>query len=181
MSRLLVMQQAVPELCGKSAMVSIPAEAAASNPQTAPAETFVPSRGDSVCRAGIMRLAAQARKYHLGMVFATQNPREIENTIIGNCSTHFYGKANSSTAIAVIREQIALRGGTGQDVPTLKRGQFYAYNADLGLQAPAKLQVPMCLSEHPKNPLTEETILQLARDSARQRVSLEGTVKPGKR
>jgi hypothetical protein len=130
------------------------------------AKDFVPSRGDSVCRAGIMRLAAQARKYHLGMVFATQNPREIENTIIGNCSTHFYGKANSSTAIAVIREQIALRGGAGQDVPTLKRGQFYAYNADLGLQAPAKLQVPMCLSAHPKNPLTEETILQLARDSA---------------
>jgi hypothetical protein len=132
------------------------------------AKDFVPSRGTSACASGVRRLAAQARKYHLGMVFATQNPREIENTIIGNCSTHYYGKASSPAAADVIREQISLRGGNGQDVPTLPRGQFYAYNADIGMAAPTKLLIPMCLSEHPKNPLTEEEIIQRARSAATQ-------------
>ncbi len=109
-----------------------------------------------------MRLTAQARKYHLGVVFATQHPREIENSLIGNCSTHYYGKANSPAAIETIREQIALRGGRGDDVPTLPRGCFYVYNADAELRAATKVRIPLCLSHHPANPLTEEDILQRA-------------------
>ena len=103
------------------------------------AKDFVPSQASTVCKPSLMRLAAQGRKYHLGMVFATQNPKEMENTIIGNCSTQFFGKAGSPEAIRVVRDQIQLRGGTGEDVPTLPKGTFYVYNADAGMGAPVKL------------------------------------------
>ena len=34
------------------------------------------------------RWAAQARKYGLGMIFATQLPKGIDNRIVSNCTTH---------------------------------------------------------------------------------------------
>ena len=95
-----------------------------------------------------MRLTAQARKYHLGVVFAAQNPREIENTIIGNCSTQYYGKASSPAAINTIREQLSSRGGSGDDIGRLKKGVFYVFNADANMRAPTKVRIPLCLSHH---------------------------------
>lgn len=126
------------------------------------AKDFIPSRGDTACKGSLMRLTAQARKYHLGLVFATQNPRELENTIIANCSTHFYGKANSPAAVDTIKEQIQLKGGSGSDIPTLPRGNFYVYNADADMKQPTKVLVPLCLSHHRADPLEEEEILRRA-------------------
>jgi GTPase SAR1 family protein len=126
------------------------------------AKDFVPSQGSTTCKASLMRLAAQARKYHLGVVFATQNPKEIENNIISNCSTQYFGKAGSPEAIKVVRDQIQFRGGCGDDVPALPRGTFYVYNADAKLSSPVKVRIPMCLSHHRANPLEEQEILRRA-------------------
>ncbi|NLY00346.1 MAG: ATP-binding protein [Rhodopirellula sp.] len=137
------------------------------------AKDFVPSGGSTACKPSLMRLAAQARKYHLGLVLATQNPREIENTMIGNCSTHYYGKAGSPAAIQVVREQIHLRGGSGDDVPALPKGTFYVFNSDAKMAAPVKVRLPMCLSHHWPNPLDEPEILRRAAAS-RQLVDRRG-------
>lgn len=141
------------------------------------AKDFVPSQKASACKPSLMRLTAQARKYHLGLIFATQQPREIDNALVGNCSTHYYGKANSPAAIDTIRDQISLRGGSGNDVATLERGSFYVYNADAELRAPTKVRVPMCLSHHRKNPLADEEILALA-EVGRKQIAARATVQP---
>ncbi len=112
------------------------------------AKDFVPSVRSSPCRASLERLAAQARKYHLGLVFATQNPKEIANTIIGNCSTHYYGKNSSPAGQDVIRQQIKNRGGDAADIGSLPQGVFYFHNADMGLKKPIKLKTALCLSRH---------------------------------
>jgi GTPase SAR1 family protein len=135
------------------------------------AKDFVPATSASTCKESLTRLTAQARKYHLGLVFATQNPREIDNKIIANCSTHYYGKVNSPAAIEVIRDLIRQKGGSGDDIPRLPRGQFYVHNADAGLSSPAKVVVPLCLSRHPDNPLDEAAIMAKARAS-RARIKL---------
>ncbi len=129
------------------------------------AKDFIPSRGGSACKSSLMRLTAQARKYHLGVVFATQNPKEIESAVVGNCSTHYYGKANSPQAIDVIKDQIRAKGGDGSDIAKLTSGRFYVYNADAGLASPAKVMVPMCLSQHPINPLTTDEVISRAANS----------------
>lgn len=131
------------------------------------AKDFVPSRGLTPCKASLQRLAAQARKYALGVIFATQNPREIENTIIGNCSSQFYGKASSPAAQDTIQAQLRQRGGAGDDIGRLQRGQFYFHNADLGMSQPAKLHTPLCLSDH--QTLEEADILRLA-SASRERM-----------
>ena len=129
---------------------------------------FVPSQKASVCRESLVRLVAQARKYHLGLVFATQNPKDIDHRIVANCSTHFYGKVNSPAAIETVRGLIRAKGGSGDDVPRLSRGQFYVHNADADIAIPIKVLVPLCLSRHPSSPLDEASILAKASESRRR-------------
>lgn len=127
------------------------------------AKDFVPATQATVCRESLLRLVAQARKYRLGVVFATQNPKDVDHRIISNCSTHVYGKMNSPAAIATVRDLIQLKqGGSGDDVSTLPRGRFYIHNADSELARPTKVVAPLCLSHHPDSPLDEPAVLAKA-------------------
>ena len=124
------------------------------------AKDFIPAIQTVACRSSILRLSAQARKYGLGLIFATQAPKSIDHNVIANCSTQFYGQANSPAAIEVIKEQIRQRGGSGDDVARLGTGRFYLYTE--GMQAPVKIKTEMCLSHHPPTPLDEAGVLQRA-------------------
>jgi DNA helicase HerA-like ATPase len=127
------------------------------------AKDFVPSTQSTPCKASLNRLVAQARKYGLGLIFATQAPKSIDHNIIANCSSQFYGQANSPAAIAVIQEQLRQRGGSGQDIARLDKGQFYAVSEDL--TTPTKIVTPLCLSYHPPAPLDELEVLNRAKAS----------------
>ena len=59
------------------------------------------------------------------MVFATQTPKAIDNKIVSNCTTHFYGKMNSPATIEAARELIAVKGGHADDIASLNSGVFY--------------------------------------------------------
>jgi hypothetical protein len=141
------------------------------------AKDFLPGQSSTACKGALMRVVAQARKYGLGVVLATQNPREMENTIIGNCSTHFYGKASSPAAIQTIEGEIRNRGGSATDVGTLQTGTFYVYNADTELKAPVKVRTPLCLSRH-AGPLTREEVLERARKSREVVQRLATVIRP---
>jgi DNA helicase HerA-like ATPase len=80
------------------------------------AQNFAPSQAGTACKASALSLAAQARKYGLGMIFATQLPKGIDNRIVSNCTTHFYGRMNSPTTIETTRELMAAKGGTAEDI-----------------------------------------------------------------
>ncbi len=108
-----------------------------------------------------MRLAAQARKYGLGLIFATQAPREIHNSIVTNCSTSFYGKGNAPAVINAIKELLQNKGAPGDDVARLAQGQFYVHNADI-TRTPVKVATNLCLSHH-REPLAPQSIAELAR------------------
>jgi DNA helicase HerA-like ATPase len=124
------------------------------------AKDFLPSGKAVPSREPLLRLAAQARKYGLGLVIATQAPKSIDHQVIANCTTHLYGRANSPAAIEVIQEQLRQRGGGGTDVPRLPPGRFYVYSE--GYQAPVKISVPLCLSHHAATPLDADAVLARA-------------------
>jgi len=127
------------------------------------AKDFIPAVNRSACRESFMRLAAQARKYGLGLVFATQAPKDIHNAIVSNCSTSFYGKGNSPTVINAIKELLKNKGGHGDDVARLGQGQFYVHNADV-TPAPIKVGTRLCLSWH-REPLTPDAVADRACDT----------------
>jgi hypothetical protein len=127
------------------------------------AQVFAPSQAATACKDSTIALAAQARKYGLGMLFATQVPKNIDNKIINNCTTHLYGKMSSPASIQATLDLIQSRGGAGNDIGTLKTGQFYL--ATEGMAAPERIKTTLCLSHHPSAPLTPQEVLQRARSS----------------
>ncbi len=125
------------------------------------AQNFVPSGTGTACKASAQSLAAQARKYGLGMMFATQTPKSVDNKIVSNCTTHVYGRMGSSATIEAIREMMAAKGGAADDIGRLSKGEFY-FSTD-GSRRPFKVRTPLCLSWHPANPPTAEEVVEKAR------------------
>ncbi|HTF10116.1 MAG TPA: ATP-binding protein, partial [Asanoa sp.] len=123
------------------------------------AQTLAPSGVMTACTQSTLALASQARKYGLGLVFATQAPKGLHNRIPGNAATQLFGLLNSPAQIAAAREMARAKGSDIADVARLRAGQFYA--AIEGAEF-VKLQAPLCLSHHPKSPLTTEEVLARA-------------------
>jgi DNA helicase HerA-like ATPase len=98
------------------------------------------------------------------MIFATQVPKNIDNKIVSNCTTHFYGKMNAPATIEAVRELMAAKGGGGSDIGSLKAGEFYFTTE--GMSGAEKVKTPLCLSYHPHNPLPQEEVIKRAQASS---------------
>lgn len=126
------------------------------------AQNFAPSQRTTPCKESTLALAAQARKYGLGMIFATQTPTGIDNKIVSNCTTHFYGRMSSPATIAATRGLLDAKGGAGgEDVGRLGRGEFY-FSTE-AVSRPVRIRTPICLTWHPANPLTAAEVVEKAR------------------
>lgn len=123
------------------------------------AQTLAPSGAMTACTQSTLALASQARKYGLGLVFATQAPKGLNNRIPGNAATQFFGFLNSPVQIDAAQEMARAKGSAATDIGRLKTGQFYAAVEGEGF---SKIQAPLCLSYHPKSPLTSEEVIDLA-------------------
>lgn len=128
------------------------------------AQTFVSSRATTASTQSTLTLASQARKYGLGMVYATQAPKALHNVVTGNAATQFFGLLNAPVQIQAATDLARAKGGRVDDVSRLPAGQFYGATEGTGL---TRVRVPMCLSHHPPTALTEEEVLARARGAAR--------------
>ncbi|MBE1877170.1 ATP-binding protein [Myceligenerans pegani] len=124
------------------------------------AQTIAPSGALTASTSSTLALASQARKYGLGLVFATQAPRGIHNRIAGNAATQFFGFLNSPAQIAAVKEMAAAKGSVVPDISRLRAGQFYSVAEGLTFQ---RIRTPNCLSHHPPSPLTVEEVVERAR------------------
>jgi hypothetical protein len=126
------------------------------------AKDFVPSGKSVPGRENVLRLAAQARKYGLGLLFATQEPKSIDNKVVSNCSTLLGGKVSSPAAIDALQQLLSDKGTRATDVGALPRGTFYFGS---GTEKPRKITTSLCLSWHPSTPPSETEVLDAARKS----------------
>nr|WP_089249528.1 DUF87 domain-containing protein [Asanoa hainanensis] len=125
------------------------------------AQTLAPSGAMTACTQSTLALASQARKYGLGLVFATQAPKGLHNRIPGNAATQLFGLLNSPTQIEAAKEMARAKGSDISDVARLRPGVFYAAVDGAGF---AKMRAPLCLSHHPASPLTVEEVIARAQD-----------------
>ncbi|ALE73539.1 hypothetical protein AD006_19390 [Pseudonocardia sp. EC080610-09] len=123
------------------------------------AQNFASSGAYTACTASTIALASQARKYGLGLIFATQAPKGLHNRVSGNAATQFYGFLNASAQIAAATELARAKGGRVDDISRLDAGQFYVASEGTGFQ---RIRVPQCLSHHPPSPPTEEEVVAKA-------------------
>lgn len=123
------------------------------------AQTFAPAGASTPSTQSTLMLVAQARKFVLGMVFAHQAPKGINNRIPGNSATQFFGQLNAPAQISAVREIARSKGGTLDHIGALKVGQFYATTEG---SRPQRVRTPNCLSHHPKSALTPEEVIKRA-------------------
>lgn len=128
------------------------------------AQNFVPTGMKTACARSTAALAAQARKYGLGMVFATQAPKGIDNRIVGNTATQLYGRLSAPAQINAARDLARQRGGALLDAARLGAGEFYVATEGERFR---KIRTAMCLSYHPASALTPEAVIALASDGER--------------
>ncbi|MCY4121967.1 MAG: ATP-binding protein, partial [Acidobacteria bacterium] len=124
------------------------------------AQTFAPSGGRTATTESTLALASQARKYGLGLIFATQAPKGLHNRIAGNATTQFFGLLNAPAQIAAAQEMAAQKEGDARGIARLRPGEFFAASDAVAFQ---RVRSPMCLSHHPRSALTQEEVLELAR------------------
>lgn len=123
------------------------------------AQDLVPATGTTACSESTRRLASQARKYGLGLLFATQSPKGLHNSIAGNATTQFFGLLNAPAQIEAARELAKAKGGDVPNIGRLSAGEFYLAGEGSPFQ---RIRTPMCLSRHPSSPLTEDEVLARA-------------------
>jgi hypothetical protein len=128
------------------------------------AQDLVPSSGMTACSESTRRLASQARKYGLGLLFATQSPKALHNSIPGNSTTQFFGLLNAPAQIDAARELAKAKGGDVPGVSRLPVGEFYLATEGSGFR---QVRAPMCLSHHPSSPLTEDEVLERTAEPGR--------------
>jgi hypothetical protein len=127
------------------------------------AQTLAPSGPITACTRSTLMLASQARKYGLGLVFATQAPKGLHSQIPGNAATQFFGLLNAPVHIEAAREMARFKGGDVPDISRLSSGQFYV--AVEG-QPFRKARMPLCLTYHPASPLSTEDVIARAQQEA---------------
>ncbi|MEU4723978.1 DUF87 domain-containing protein [Nonomuraea dietziae] len=123
------------------------------------AQTFAPNGRNTAATASTLMLASQARKYGLGLIFATQAPKGLHNHIPGNAATQFFGLLNAPIQIAAATDMARVKGGHVSDIGRLRAGQFYVAAEGTGFH---QIRVPMCLTHHPDSAPTAEEVLALA-------------------
>ncbi|MBI3224326.1 MAG: DUF87 domain-containing protein [Mycolicibacterium cosmeticum] len=123
------------------------------------AQTLAPAKGTTASTRSTLALASQARKYGLGLIFATQAPKGLHNQIPGNAATQFYGLLNSPTQIDTAEEMARAKGGLVPDISRLRAGHFYVATEG---EAFHRIAAPWCLSYHPASPPSAEQVLGLA-------------------
>lgn len=124
------------------------------------AQTFAPSGAMTPCTGSTLALASQARKYGLGLVFATQAPRGIHNQIVGNSATQLVGFLNSPTQVSAVKEMVDARRAKQLDIAKLGAGEFYVRTEG---KHHRKVVTSMCLSHHPRSALTSDEVMVRAR------------------
>lgn len=126
------------------------------------AQTLAPSGAVTASTRSTIVLASQARKYGLGLLFATQAPKGLHNQITGNATTQFFGRLNSPAQISAANEMARAKGTTLDDISGLERGQFYVTGDTFAFR---RMQSPLCLTHHPPSPLRLEEVLDRARNN----------------
>ncbi|MFH1091802.1 MAG: ATP-binding protein [Pseudomonadota bacterium] len=126
------------------------------------AKDFLPAGKAAPCKTNLMRLAEQGRKSGLGIILATENPRDLDMDVLAHFQTWFYGRANSPQGLKLIRKGLQERGAAANNAVKLEPNQFYVFSAGEILEA-QKIGVPKCLSYHPGEPLSPEQILAESR------------------
>ncbi|MBL0386319.1 ATP-binding protein [Tumebacillus sp. ITR2] len=120
------------------------------------AHNFAP-KGDIPAPAkGVLKeIAQEGRKYGVFLVFATQRPALLDDTITAQLSTKMVFRTVRSVDIAVIKEETDITAEEAARLPYLSSGTAFISSAITGRTTAVRIRVSKTTSPHFKNPFEE--------------------------
>jgi DNA helicase HerA-like ATPase len=122
------------------------------------AKEFAPALKSSPAKGAIIRFASQARKYGLGLILATQEPKSVDSQIVNNCSTQFFGRFSSPTNIQTAEGLLQMSGVLNG----LGAGHFFIRSSD---SKAIELKIALGLSKHLSSAASGSDIISLSKNA----------------
>ncbi|MDR1871802.1 MAG: DUF87 domain-containing protein [Deltaproteobacteria bacterium] len=118
------------------------------------AEDFAPASKATPANKALIRFASQARKYGLGLILTTPDPKRIDSQIFNECATQFFGHFSSPMNIEAAEIFLRKKGV----IQKLEAGQFFIRSL---VSEAIELKVALGLSNHLPTPLSPQKLESL--------------------
>lgn len=119
------------------------------------AHHFAPKGYDAPAKSILKEIAQEGRKYGVFLIFATQRPTLLDETITAQLNTKFVFRTVRATDIQTIREETDLTAEEGKRLPYLRSGDVFVSSAIFGRTMAVRIRLAHSSSPHTENPFDE--------------------------
>ncbi|WP_062051208.1 ATP-binding protein [Bacillus sp. JCM 19034] len=119
------------------------------------AHNFAPKGFDAPAKSVLKEIAQEGRKYGVFLIFATQRPTLLDETITAQLNTKFVFRTVRGTDIQTIKEETDLTAEEGKRLPYLRSGDAFVSSAIMGRTMAIRIRMAHSTSPHTLNPFDE--------------------------
>ncbi|ARK28432.1 ATP-binding protein [Halalkalibacter krulwichiae] len=119
------------------------------------AHNFAPKGFDAPAKSVLKEIAQEGRKYGVFLIFATQRPTLLDETITAQLNSKFVFRTVRGTDIQTIKEETDLTHDEGKRLPYLRSGDVFVSSAIMGRTMAVRIRLAHSASPHALNPFDE--------------------------
>ncbi len=119
------------------------------------AHNFAPKGYDAPAKSVLKEIAQEGRKYGVFLIFATQRPTLLDETITAQLNSKFVFRTVRGTDIQTIKEETDLTHDEGKRLPYLRSGDVFVSSAIMGRTMAVRIRLAHSASPHTLNPFDE--------------------------
>jgi hypothetical protein len=119
------------------------------------AHNFAPKGFETAAKGILKEIAQEGRKYGVFLIFATQRPTLLDETITAQLNTKMVFRTVRGTDIATIREETDITAEEAARLPYLQSGDAFISSAIIGRTVPLRIRMAFTESPHLNNPFDE--------------------------
>ncbi|WP_078393311.1 ATP-binding protein [Shouchella patagoniensis] len=119
------------------------------------AHNFAPKGYDAPAKSVLKEIAQEGRKYGTFLIFATQRPTLLDETITAQLNSKFVFRTVRGTDIQTIKEETDLTAEEGKRLPYLRSGDVFVSSAIIGRTMAVRIRLANSTSPHTMNPFDE--------------------------
>ncbi|MDO7270078.1 ATP-binding protein [Shouchella clausii] len=128
------------------------------------AHNFAPKGFDAPAKSVLKEIAQEGRKYGTFLIFATQRPTLLDETITAQLNSKFVFRTVRGTDIQTIKEETDLTAEEGKRLPYLRSGDVFVSSAIIGRTMAVRIRLAHSTSPHTMNPFDELEQMNAADD-----------------
>ncbi|WP_100374368.1 ATP-binding protein [Bacillus sp. FJAT-45037] len=128
------------------------------------AHNFAPKGYDAPAKSVLKEIAQEGRKYGVFLIFATQRPTLLDETITAQLNSKFVFRTVRGTDIQTIKEETDLTHDEGKRLPYLRSGDVFVSSAIIGRTMAVRIRFAHSTSPHTLNPFDELKEMNAASD-----------------